>query len=97
MVFRDWKTKMTLQVKQEGEKLTGRLRADTRRPSDIKDGKVRKGEVSFSVERERDGVKSVAKYTGKIEGDTIKGTLESDLGGVPRSFLWEATRVSDEH
>jgi hypothetical protein len=97
MAFREWKTKMTLQLKQEGEKLTGKLRADTRRPSDIKDGKFKKGEVSFTVERERDGVKSFAKYTGKIEGDTIKGSLESDMGGVPRSFLWEANRVSDEH
>ena len=95
MEFRQWKTKMTLTLKQEGEKLTGKLKAEGHRSSEIKDGKVKKGEVSFVLERDRGGVKTVSKYQGKLEGDILKGTLESDLGAGPRTFPWEATRVSD--
>jgi hypothetical protein len=91
-----WKAQMTLKLKQQGDKLTGKIKADNRRETDIKDGKFKKGKVSFSVERDRDGLKTVTQYAGTIDGDTIKGTLESDFGLGLRSFDWAAKRVNDE-
>jgi hypothetical protein len=51
--------------------------------------------LAFSVVRERDGEKRVSKYRGKVEGDTIKGTIEmpSRDGGEPRKMDWTAQRA----
>ena len=52
------------------------------------------GAIAFAVERERDGNKFVVKYSGKLAGDTIKGTMELPgwNGGEPRMVDWNATR-----
>ena len=67
-------------LKQDGNKLTGDLNwrgTDTA----ISEGKIKEGEVSFKVFRERDGRKVTTSYTGKLAGDTIKGKYESDWSG----------------
>jgi hypothetical protein len=53
------------------------------------------GAIAFSVVRERDGQKFVLKYSGKLTGDTIKGTIEfPDFGGgEPMKMDWNATRT----
>lgn len=88
-------TKMTLTLQQQGERLTGKLRAEGRRSVDIRRGRARKGEISFAVERERDNGTVVSVYRGRIEGDTLKGTVETDYGAGIRTVPWEAVRVSD--
>ena len=62
---------------------------------DIKDGKYEKGEISFDVVRERDGVETVTTYRGKLDGDTIVGETEFDFGGETRTREWIATRADD--
>jgi Zn/Cd-binding protein ZinT len=98
-----WQWKMTLQdgtaiertvrLKQEGGKLTGVTigRDGTERP--IEEGKVQGGEVTFQVTFERDGNKVAIKYRGKVEGDSLKGKIEGNFGGEPRSFDWDAKRA----
>ena len=82
---------MTLKLKQESDKLTGVLiRGD--QETKIEDGKVKDGEVSFKVTRERDGNKFVIKYSGKVSGDTIKGKTEFERDGETQSRDWEAKR-----
>ena len=51
--------------------------------------------ISFTVEREMQGNKFVVKYEGKLDGDTIKGTIElpGRDGGEPRKVDWNATRA----
>ena len=53
------------------------------------------GAVAFSVEREFNGNKMVIKYTGKLDGDTIKGSIERPgrNGGDATKVDWTATRV----
>src|SRR6185369_12776516 len=83
-----------VKLKQDGEKLTGDLNwrgTDT----SISDGKIKDGEVSFKVFRERDGRKVTTSYNGKLAGDTIKGKYESDWSGETRSFDWEAKRAKE--
>ncbi len=58
----------------------------------IESGKISGDEISFTVTREFNGNKIVAKYSGKITGDSIKGKFESERGGNTRSNDWEAKR-----
>ena len=51
--------------------------------------------LAFEVVRELGGGKFVVKYHGKLEGDTIKGTLEAPRpnGGEPMKLDWNAKRT----
>jgi hypothetical protein len=51
--------------------------------------------LAFDVVRELGGGKFVVKYNGKLEGDTIKGTLEAPGtdGGEPIKLDWNAKRT----
>jgi len=51
--------------------------------------------LAFDVVRELNGTKFVVKYRGKLEGDTITGTLETPGfdGGQPMKLDWNAKRI----
>ena len=97
VTFKDQKREQTLKLKLEGTKLTGTMpgRKDGQETK-IEDGKFENGEVSFTVTRERGDQKFVSKYKGKLTGDTIKGTIESERGGESQKRDWEAKRVKDD-
>jgi hypothetical protein len=84
-----------LTAKQDGKKLTGASVLSTGEKHEIANGKVEGNTVSFEITRERQGQKVTAKYSGKLEGDSIKGKIESPAGGETRSFDWEAKRVKE--
>ena len=47
------------------------------------------GKLSFTVTREFNGQTVTAKYNGKVEGDTIKGKMETTRGdGQTRERIW---------
>jgi len=78
--------KNTLKLKVDGDKVTGTVSSPGRgggqaTDTAIESGKISGDEVSFTVTREFNGNKFVAKYSGKISGDTIKGKIESERGG----------------
>jgi hypothetical protein len=93
--FGDQKREQTLKLKLEGDKLTGALvgRKDTE--TKIEDGKFKDGEVSFTVTRERGDMKFVTKYKAKVDGDTMKGTIESERDGKTNKREFEAKRVKE--
>lgn len=84
----------TLELKQDGEKLTGKLTLPFGDgfEMEVKDGTFKDDEVDFKTVFERDGVSREAKYHGKVEGDTIKGTMERERNGEVVSREWEAKR-----
>ena len=92
---------MTLKLKHEGDKLTGELTRPAGRngnapePIKIEDGTFKNGEVAFSTTQEFNGNKVTTKYKGKLEGDTITGTTESERNGQTQSREWKATRAKD--
>ena len=92
--------KMTLKLKLEGDKLTGKLispaRGDTTNETEIKDAKIKDGEISFTVSREMGGNTMVTKYTGKITDDTFKGKTSMERNGQTRERDWEAKREKSE-
>ena len=88
---------MTLALKQEGEKLTGKLSSPGRdgaaRETEISEGTVKGADVAFSVTREFGDRKMTSKYTGKLSGDTITGKVESkNRDGEDQSRDWTAKR-----
>ena len=61
----------------------------------IGDASCQDGQVAFTVTREFNGNKFVIKYAGKLDGDTITGTVErpSRDGGAAPKVEWKASRV----
>jgi hypothetical protein len=83
----------TYKLKQEGEKLTGTVTSSRdNKATKIENGKVKDGQVSFEVTRERGDQKFTLKYKGELKGDTIEGKVEFSAGGNSREFDWKAKR-----
>jgi hypothetical protein len=60
----------------------------------IADGSIKGDTISFSITREFNGNKRTSKYEGKLEGDTIKGTVERPgRDGAVQKSDWTATRA----
>jgi len=88
---RDGQTRETTFVlKTEGEKLTGTV-AGGRGESEIKDGSIKGGDISFSVVRNFGGNDVTVKYKGKLVGDAIQFKVEAG----ERSYEMTAKRVSE--
>lgn len=58
----------------------------------ISDGSFKDGTVSFNVVNEFNGQKRTSKYEGKLEGDTIKGSIEREGRNGVQKQEWTATR-----
>lgn len=86
------KREVTLTLKLEGDKLSGEISGRDNTKTAIDDAKFADGEVSFSVTREFNGTKRTSKYKGKVSGDTITGTRESQRDGKPVTTEWVAKK-----
>ena len=63
-------------------------------PATISNASFEDNVLAFEVQREFNGAKFVIKYRGKLEGDTIKGTLEFPTpDGASNKLDWNATRT----
>src|SRR5687767_10369530 len=71
----DTERKQPLELKQEGEKLTGTLTGRNDQKTEIKDGTIKGNDLSFTVSREIQGQQVKSLYKGKVDGDTLKGTF----------------------
>ena len=89
--FGERKFDQTLKLKLDDGKLTGTLSLG-KLEAKIEDGTFKDGQVAFTVVRDRKGEKATTKYSGKLSGDTIKGTVESNFGGKSLKRDWEAKR-----
>ena len=83
---------MTLKLKLDGDKLTGSMPGRNDTETKIEDGTFKNGEFSFKITRERNGNKTVTTYKGKVDGDTLSGTITRGEG-EPVKF--EAKRSKD--
>ena len=90
--FNNKTREQTLKLKLEGDKLTGALVGQNNQETAIADATFKDDTVAFTVTREQGGNKIISKYNGKLDGDTIKGKIESDRGGKTNSRDWEAKR-----
>jgi hypothetical protein len=90
----------TLTLKVEASKLTGKLATPARgggapTETEIKEGKIDDGAISFAIIMERNGNSITNSYSGKISGDTITGKMEYSRNGEPATRDWKATRSTD--
>ena len=80
-------------LKLEGDKLTGHVPGPNNTVTPIEEASFKDGTVTFSVTRERNGVKTTSKYSGKLSGDTITGKTEgTDRDGKAYSREWVAKK-----
>ena len=87
----------TLKLKLDGDKLSGSVSAPGRQGGEardvaISDASLKGDAIAFTVKREFNGNTFVAKYSGKVAGDSIKGKVETERDGNARSRDWEAKR-----
>lgn len=89
---------MSAKLTQDGQKLSGTfLDGFDQKTFDIKDGKVTDGNVSFTITRPINDDTITVKYSGKLNGDAIKGSLEVKFGDQdPNKSDWEARRVKED-
>jgi hypothetical protein len=80
------------QLESQGNKLTGISTWPDGTKVEIQDGKIDGKWISFTLTRESNGQKTVSKYKGEVNGDTIKGQIESDSGAGKRTYDWQAKR-----
>ena len=79
-------------LKQEGQKITGVSIPRLGLESPISEGHIEGKQVRWSVVRDDQGRQVTTRYSGVIEGDVIRGEIESDWGGARSQFKWEAKR-----
>src|SRR5213593_1572531 len=87
------KAEPKVRLKQEGDTLTGNSIPRANMSIAIADAKLDGDKVSWGVTREAGGRKVTTRYEGKVEGETIKGTITSDWAGEARRYDWLAKRA----
>ena len=93
----DQEREVSLTLKLEDGKLTGSMPGRGGQETPITDGKFENDTVSFTIKRTRGDREFVIKYSAKISGDTLTGTIESPGrgGGEARSREWIAKRSAE--
>lgn len=83
----------TLTLKWADNQLTGTI--DNRAgKAEIKDAKFANDQISFTIVRKIRRHTLTVNYAGQLEGDTIKGTIQTkNKDGDPVSVPWEAQRA----
>ena len=90
------KTMMSLTLKLDGDKLTGSMPGRNNTETKIEEGTFKDGAVSFTITRMMGDNKIVTKYTGKVDGDTLKLTAETERNGEKTKREIEAKREKAE-
>jgi len=79
--FNGNEVKQTLELKQDGEKLTGNISGRNGQKTDITDGKAAGNDISFNVVRSRNGQEFKQAYKGTVDGDTLKLKVTFNANG----------------
>ena len=88
----DQKREATLKVKKDGDKFAGTMSWPDQKETNLKDVKLKDGELTFSAVREIMDMKLTVEYKLKIDGDKFKGKAAVDVGGEKREIDIEGKR-----
>ena len=93
----DQEQKHAIKLKQDGSKVTGVYVPPRGDEVELKDVKLEGNTISFAVTRTIQNNERTIKYSGKVEGDSIKGKSEMPGrdGGEPRARDWEAKKAKE--
>ena len=76
----------TLTIKKDGDKLAGTMAWPDQKETELKDVKLKDGELTFSAERKlMDNIFTV-EYRLKVDGDKLKGKGAAEFGGKKQEF-----------
>jgi len=90
MEGRQGPTTQTLTIQQTADKIKGTIKGA--RGETPFEGTVKGNKISFTVKRETPRGEMTMEYTGTIEGDSIKGTMQA--GEFSRE--WSAKRAKEK-
>ncbi len=82
---------ITINLKADGANLTGAM-VNARGETPISDGKVDGNKVSFNVVRKMQDNEITIKYTGLVDGDSIKFTQTANFNGNERKTEFVAKK-----
>jgi hypothetical protein len=88
----DQKRTSTLTIKKDGDKLVGTMSWPNQKETELKDLKLKDGELTFSAVRELGDNKINVEYKFTIDGDKLKGKGAVENGGNKTEFDIEAKR-----
>jgi hypothetical protein len=88
----DQKRTSTLTIKKDGGQLTGTMSWPDQKDANLKDLKLKDGELTFSAERVLGDNKFNVEYKFMVNGDNLKGKGTLDIGGEKRDFDIEGKR-----
>src|SRR5262249_50210792 len=88
----DQKRTCTLTIKKDGDKLVGTMSWPDQNETNLKDLKLKDGELTFTAERVLGDNKFIVEYKFMINGDNLKGKGALDVGGEKRDFDIEGKR-----
>ena len=91
--FQGNESKQTLDLKQDGEKLTGTTSGRVLgQKTEIKDGTASGNDISFVVVRSRNGQEFKQTFKGTIDGDTLKCKVTFNVNGQEMTRDFTAKR-----
>src|SRR2546421_78595 len=70
----------TFKLKQDGDKLSGVVLGRNGNETPLEDIALAGDQLSFKLNRERNGEKVTTKVVAKVTGDELKGKIESNYG-----------------
>ena len=83
----------TLTLVENGAKLSGSFTFGGGRKLQIEEGNLEGSDLRFIVKRDRPGGGTmIYRMKGSVEGNTMKGTAETDMEGTPVNVQWSAKR-----
>jgi hypothetical protein len=83
----------TLTLTQSGATVQGTYKGENGETK-ITDGMVLGEEFSFDVTRQKDGKVFKLHYQGKVNGDSLKGSVDYNFEGIAGAIDYEGTRVA---
>ena len=82
----------TLTIKKDGDKIAGTMSWPDQKETNLKDVKLKEGDLTFSAERVFMDNKIAVEYKLTITGDKLKGKGTADFGGQKQEFDIEGKR-----
>ncbi|HEY0550132.1 MAG TPA: hypothetical protein VGF13_11075 [Verrucomicrobiae bacterium] len=90
----DWPQEARFTLKQEGEKVTGKI-SQFWREADLHHGRFKDGKLSFEVEvGGRSGEKYTNRYHGRLTNDAMVGRVEMNRSRDRETNEWSALRAN---
>ena len=90
----DQKRTSTLTIKKDGDKLAGTMSWPDQKDENLKDVKLKDGELTFSAVRKFMDNEITVEYKLTIDGDKLKGKGAAEFGGQKQEFDIEGKRVT---